>query len=470
MSMTVCRPESAGISSAGVLRFLDALEKKGLQEHAVCVIRHGKVVLQYAWAPYREDEPHMLFSMSKAFTSCAAGIAIREGRLWLDSPVLPLLKDDLAQSLPDSMERITLRHLLTMTSGLSPEGDKVMGDDVNWAERILSFPLVSEPGETFRYHTMASYLLSLVIQRAVGETICDYLTPRLFNKLGISAPRWGISPQGAACGGTGLYLTVHDVALFGQMLLNGGVFNGERILDATFLQEAVRPQADSSTHGIGPDWTGGYGYQFWPSRHGRYRADGMNGQVCLVAPDKNAVIATVSGLPDLNAHMEILHGFLNDAFDAPASGETVQQALRWRLSNLTCPLPEGLAELPDVYEGVYEDENGEHITLCKNGDLLEIQLPDGLFIARRGNYEESSFPNPEFLLRTSSPIPPIRQPEPYAAAYGMRANVLDVTIRFLTYSYTRYDHFAFDGSGLVHTQTGLRVTAKNSFFQKLEKE
>ncbi|MBQ8080486.1 MAG: serine hydrolase [Clostridia bacterium] len=463
MSFTVCRPEAFGVSSAGVLRFLDDLERRGLQQHSVCVRRHGEIVLQYTWAPYHEEQPHMLYSLTKGFLSAAAGLALEEGKLSLDTPVLPLLRNDVSSSAAGT-EQITVRHLLTMTAGFAPETDRAPGEKENWAERMLSVPLTHEPGSCFHYNSMSSYILSLVIQRAVGEPVVDYLQPRLFDSLGIKKPRWAASPQGGSLGGTGLYLTAEQVSRFGQLLLDNGVYRGQRVLPEAYLREARKPQADSSRHGHGPDWTNGYGYQMWPSLYGRFRADGMNGQVCLAAPDKDAVIAVTAGLPNLASHMEALHAFLNDAFDDAPSPEDIRRSLRERLKTLSEPLPEGRGCLPEALAGAYQNAEGETLILSAEGETLTVQWDGHALCAGRGAYREAVFENPAFLIRTQAPL---LQPETYAAAYGLHGKTLDMTTRFLTYSYTRYDRFDFDDAGLTHTQSGVRVDSKKERFVKI---
>ena len=203
-------PENAGVSSAGLLRFLDEAEKNRnrVQFHSLVLLRHGKTVCRLNWAPYDDRTPHSLFSLSKSFCSAAAGFAVAEGLLTWDSPVVEVLAEDVPGENREELAGITLEHLLCMGSGLDPASDGPPKDfHSSWARHVLSHHTLHKPMEHFHYNTFGTYLVSCMVQKVTGQTVRDYLMPRLFTPLGIEAPDWAASPQGVSCagglGGTG---------------------------------------------------------------------------------------------------------------------------------------------------------------------------------------------------------------------------------------------------------------------------
>ncbi|WP_052098402.1 serine hydrolase domain-containing protein [Paenibacillus stellifer] len=178
---------------------------------------------------------------------------------------------------------MTIRHLLAMSSGHASETLVSVNRDNrrSWSEIFFSEPLVYEPGSQFVYNSGATYMLSAILQKVTGITLLDYLRPRLFDPLGIVNPVWETCPDGISAGGWGLYLRTEDIAKFGQLLLQEGVWKGTRLLDSSWVQEATSKQI-SNGDAEDSEWSQGYGYQFWRCKHGAYRADGAFGQLCVV--------------------------------------------------------------------------------------------------------------------------------------------------------------------------------------------
>ncbi|KGM08631.1 beta-lactamase, partial [Cellulomonas bogoriensis 69B4 = DSM 16987] len=260
--------------------------------------------------------PHDLFSMSKTFTSCAVGFARAEGLLDLEDRVVDHLGD--AGSTDPNLHAMRLRHLLTMTTGHDGDVTGQTVTDPDWVHGFLSQPVQHPPGTHFVYNTAATYALSAVVQARTGQRLLDYLTPRLLEPLGVAGATWEQSPQGIDTGGFGLALRTEDIACFGQLLLQDGVWQGRQVLPEGWVAEASARQV-RSVHSES-DWTEGYGYQLWRSRHG-YRADGAFGQFCLVLPEHQAVVVMTSATPDLqgvlNRVWEHLVPHLDDPGPAP---------------------------------------------------------------------------------------------------------------------------------------------------------
>ncbi len=198
-------PEAEGISSGAILDFIDALEEHQHPldaVHSFMLLRHGNVVAEGWWAPYRVELPHMLYSLSKSFTSSAIGIAVNEGLLCVDDPVLQFFPDDAPANPSDHLRAMTVKHLLSMNTGHHEDTVAAVwgGSDDNWPRAFLAQPVQHEPGTWFVYNTAATYMLSVIITRLTGETLIDYLRPRLFDPLGIEHPVWDTDPRGLSLG------------------------------------------------------------------------------------------------------------------------------------------------------------------------------------------------------------------------------------------------------------------------------
>ncbi|WP_104194464.1 serine hydrolase [Cryobacterium sp. M25] len=332
-------PEAEGISSTAILDFVAAAEQLLESLHSLMVVRHGRVIAEGWWYPFAAQHPHLMFSVSKSFTSTAVGLAIGEGRLTLDDLVVDLLPDDLPKQIDPHLAALTVRHLLTMTTG-HPTDTVSLADDShgdNWARTILAQPLEFAPGTHYVYNSGASYLLSAILQRLTGERLFDYLTPRLFDPLGIVGATWESCPRGIDAGGWGLSLTTEQLATFGQLLLQRGEWNGTRLVPAEWIDEATSLQVDTSGTDHDVDGRQGYGYQFWRNRPTGYRADGAFGQFCLVLPETDAVVVLTAALPTAQRALDLVWEHLLPAFSDQPLPE-VSSGLAGTLAGLTLPI------------------------------------------------------------------------------------------------------------------------------------
>ena len=355
------------MSSAALKALFEELDD--LDFHSLMVVRHGHVVAEGWWAPFAADQPHMMFSLSKSFTSTAVGLAISEGLLTRETRASDIL----------GQGDMTVEHLLTMTSGHGEESlDKVRTHD--WTTGILSQPLQYAPGEHFVYNTGATYILSAIMQKVTGQTLTEYLTPRLFEPLGIVNPVWEQSPEGIDAGGFGLELVTEDIAKFGQLYMQRGEWNGTQLVPADWVDEATSKRVENFGEG---DWAVGYGYQFWQSRHG-YRGDGAFGQFCLVLPEHDLVIATTGALPDMQAPLDILWRHLEAILTADDSDEGMphlglepvqggQQTVGPRRFSVDNPDLDALKLTHNDTDSVLEWWAGDnrHVITCGHGFWLE---------------------------------------------------------------------------------------------------
>ena len=275
--------------------------------HSLMVVKDGKVIYERYAPGHGKDEAHVMHSVSKSFLSTAVGFAVQEGLLTVDDKVVDYFTDE---ELPPAEERsprlkgLTVKDLLIMSSGFE-HGNIDRRNSPQWARDIFAIPQTWDPGTLFRYNSMNSYLLSVIVSRVTGMKVNDYLEPRLFTPLGIESHEWVESPQGYNAGGWGMYITTESLAKMSLFVLQKGVWKGRRLLDEAWFDEACKAQImEYAGEDITPEeaavkyasdqWNMGYGYQFWIGDKGCCRLDGAYGQFGIVMPDKNLVIATTA--------------------------------------------------------------------------------------------------------------------------------------------------------------------------------
>lgn len=340
-------PEAEGIPSTAILAFIDALEQHEHPldaVHSFMLLRHGKVVSEGWWAPFRPELPHMLYSLSKSFTSSAIGIAVSEGLLTVEDQVLNFFPDDAPANPGEHLRAMKVKHLLSMNTGHHADTVATVwaGADDNWPRVFFSLPVEHEPGTWFVYNTPATFMLSAIITRLTGETLLDYLRPRLFEPLEIENPIWDTDPHGRSLGGSGLHITTDAIARFGQFYLQKGEWNGQRLLTEAWIAEATTAHSDNSNTQTNPDWIVGYGYQFWRCRHNAWRGDGAFGQYCIVIPEHDVVLAITSGVRDLQRVLDNVWEYLLPAVGKTALPEdTAHATLATKLASLSLPVVEG---------------------------------------------------------------------------------------------------------------------------------
>ena len=224
------RPRAQGVSSSGLLAFVEAADKTIDSMNSFMLVRHGHVVAEGWWSPYDAESPHSLYSLSKSFTSTAVGLAIAEGKLSLDDEVLKFFPDDAPAEPSKNLKAMRVSDLLRMSTGHQTEPPRT--PDEPWTKTFLAQPVPFKPGTHFLYNTSATYMLSAIVQKATGKTVLDYLKPRLFEPLGIEHPTWETSPQGISAGGYGLSIRTEDIARFGQLYLQKGEWHGKQLVPA----------------------------------------------------------------------------------------------------------------------------------------------------------------------------------------------------------------------------------------------
>ncbi|MFJ9965290.1 serine hydrolase domain-containing protein [Streptomyces avermitilis] len=376
-------PAAEGVDAHGIHAFLDAVESApDIEPHSLMVLRHGRVVAAGWWAPYTPERPHLLYSLSKSFTSAAAGLAAAEGLLDLDAPVISYFPE-FADEITDPRSRAMLvRHVASMASGhLAETNERAFKLDRNNPVRgFLLIPPDRDPGTVFAYNQPCTYTLAAIVQRQSGRSLTEYLRPRLLDPLGIGEVAWLQHPRGRDLGFSGLHAATDAIARLGLLHLQGGVWEGERLLSASWVAEATRPHiatADGTAEGAESDWQQGYGFQFWQSRHG-YRGDGAYGQFCLVLPEHDAVIATTAATEQMQDLLNLVWRHLRPAFaEKPLDGHDDEDAaLAERLAGLALP-PVAARPIPPTAPEAWSSTS----FTPKGGDCADQPTLTGVMVA-----------------------------------------------------------------------------------------
>lgn len=283
-------PESQGISSdlfTALLRELDA--SKDTEMHHFMALRHGKVICECNFAPYPKGMWHITHSMCKSITGMAIGMLIEEEKLKLDENIYDIFPDHINAFSKIFRPVITVENLLTMTSGITfNESGIVSGND--WLGSFLNASVNGKPGTEFQYNSLNTYVLSAIVTKRTGETLTEYLTPRLFGPLGITKYYWETCPKGITKGGWGLFLCAEDMAKLGQLYLQRGKWNGQQLVSEYWIEISTARHLKTQND------TYGYGYQLWmEQRPGSFEYNGMLGQNVIIYPDMDMVLVTNAG-------------------------------------------------------------------------------------------------------------------------------------------------------------------------------
>lgn len=286
-------PESVGIPSAAVRKFMEAIRFRSVSLHSFLLMRHGKVAAECYYAPYRKDSRHRVYSVSKSFTSAAAGIAIGQGKLHLSDRAADFFPEELDGPLHPFTAAMTVEDLLTMRTVHKGSTDTSKG---RWVHSFLNTPPSHPSGTTFAYDTTGTHMVCAILQKITGKTVHEYLQETMFDKVGIGPITWEKCDQGICLGGSGIRCTTEDMARFGQLYLQDGVWNGERIFPEGWASASLAAQADNSCGNFALDGSHGYGYFFWRTRYGGACAFGMGGQLIVMLPRQELVFACTANV------------------------------------------------------------------------------------------------------------------------------------------------------------------------------
>lgn len=332
-------PETQGVPSRALAELFDSLMALPRTDiHSVLVMRHGKVVAEMYPAPFAPEYKHTMYSCSKTFVSAAVGLAIADNRLRLADRVGVFFPELLPDTVSANLAQMTVRDLLTMTSGITPDWN-MRNLTPDWIKTFLAKP-VSGAGTKFQYDSIVTYLLSAIVQRVTGMTVLDYLRVKLFDPMHITEVDWELSPEGCNTGGWGLHIQTESLAKFGQLLLDGGQWQGRQLLPADWVEAMMTEQQPGT----------GYGFQMWRCEYpGAWRADGALGQYILIVPDKDmvVVITECTLIDGIRQRRLVWNQLLPAVSDAPLPEAGKEYArLQRKQSGCTLPFPQGKQTSP----------------------------------------------------------------------------------------------------------------------------
>ena len=358
-------PESQGVPSEAVSALIDRLEDQDGMVHSYMLLRHGKVIAEGHWEPFNAATPHALYSISKSFVSMAIGLAVDDGLMSIDDRVVKFFPEEAKINNDERLGEMRVRDLMAMASGQMGDTFAAMCAAASGeaAKAFFEMPMKDDPGRLFRYMSGNTAMLSLIHAKATGEKdLIAYLKPRVFDKLGIDASRWPRLKDGTTViGGSGFELKTEDLARTCLLLLNNGMWRGERILPLWWVKQATSRQTpygnvtDSvlSLHGAKTegaakpdDWQLGYGWQLWMGHHESFRLCGALGQIGTVIPDRDIIFVSTAGgrssnKPSLNAFYDTILPELSD--EPLPENPAALKKLRDRSSKLALATPEGSA-------------------------------------------------------------------------------------------------------------------------------
>jgi len=297
--------------AAAAESFLDAMQEKKFDLHSVMILKEGKVVYERWFGDNAPGGNHVMWSVSKTWTTMAVGFAIAEGQFTVEDKVISFFPDDLPGDVSENLAALRVKDLLTMSVGHDNDPTSTIRNaQGSWEQLFFAHPIPHKPGTKFVYNSLATYMLASIVRKTTGENLIDYLQPRLFEPLGIEGARWESNLGGTNLGGWGLYVKTEDMAKLGQFLLQKGEWNGKQLLPAAWVEEATTsqilqdPNVDLATSTS--DWNQGYGYQIWRCRHNGFRADGKDGQFIVVLPEQQAVVVLTANIGDMQAELNLV--------------------------------------------------------------------------------------------------------------------------------------------------------------------
>ena len=399
-------PEQVGISSKTISELLRDFKENDVEVHSLMILREGKVAYETWAAPYAPEYPHMMYSVSKSFTSTAVGFAIDEGLMTLETRLIDIFPEYKPKSKDENLEKLNVHHLLSMQSGknVSVFSDKAKN---HWIKDFFDVSWKFTPGDGhWQYISENQYMLCAMLTRITGMSVVEYLTPRLFEPLGIDVPFWEHDIDGIEAGGWGLYLKTEDLAKFMLCYQQKGKFNGKQVIPEKWTKLAQKVHANNSPFTKVIDSQCGYGYCFW--RCGGingYRADGMFSQFGIISNDDDIIFVITAGeineqktrdciwrhfnkliiendgepTPDVKPELAALDDDLEAAERSPIEKEIEGRTiyLQRNLVLNAAGFPLGMLPIPIVYMSGDRAGNMDNVVLNFNDDNCTMTWDEG---------------------------------------------------------------------------------------------
>lgn len=305
-------PESAGISSDAVTKLITLMEKSGCATHGIIMMRGGKVFAENYWTPFHQDFCHRLYSQTKSFVSVAIGLLVEEGKVDINEKIITYFPEKLPPVLMRFQDTLTVRDMLTMCTAGSPDW-WFCSDEVDRTRLYFTTQNIPHRSGTYwEYDSSGSQVLSSLVEKLANKSLFDYLNEKLFRHMGTFKTATILKTKSDdSWGDSAMVCTLRDVASFGQLVMNYGVYDGKRLMGEEYLREATNNQVSNREDGHFHFLHQGYGYQIWRVQNNGFAFVGMGDQLTLCYPDKDLLFAFVSD----NQGNDFLRPYIVSAFN-----------------------------------------------------------------------------------------------------------------------------------------------------------
>ena len=419
-----------GISAKAVNDFFAKQKTLGNEIHCLEIYEKGNTVVRISQHPYSPDEKREVYSLSKTFTSTSIGVAIDNGLLDINERIIDIFPDKCPENISENLEKMTIKHLLSMNTGHATCVMSKMSPSSDCAKAFLEQQVKFEPGTHFVYNTGATCMLGAIIQKRTGMSLIDYAYKNILSPLGIEGTYWSTVKDGTNEAGTGIHISCDDILKLGIMYLNKGVYDGKRIVSEKWVDEASLPHSDNGGNGT-PDWCSGYGYQMWINSRDGYRGDGAFGQLCMILPKYDAVVAVMANC--MNSMQLEVDGVVELVENLHGDGGNIENLGFAAIEK--CDVP-NFPFLNKTFRLDSNDIGFEKVSVKYKNDALSLVFYDGkaeqVILAGNGEYCESSYnakwrmPKILGLMRTDY-VEQIK----CASCFTAKEDGIDVFVRFL---------------------------------------
>lgn len=298
------------INIGALCDFIKECKADGTDIRAFQCVKDNTVLAKVAIEPFSFEEPMLVYSLSKSFTSACVGIAQSEGLLNIEERIVDIFPEKCPEVISENLAKMRIKDCLCMTSGHDACIFSQLRYEADPVGYFLAQPVAYEPGTTFVYSTAATYICGAAVEKRSGMRLIDYLYEKVLSKMGIEKPEWRRCLDGSCHGGTGLIISSDIVTKFGIMIRDGGVYNGKQIVPAEWIKTASSIHAETPRSRT-PDWAAGYGYQFWMNAKEGFRGDGAYGQLCMIFPKRNMVFTMLCESASMQKEVDSIYKLLD---------------------------------------------------------------------------------------------------------------------------------------------------------------
>ena len=308
----ITTPEAAGVPSEKIEEYIRVLEKRGAAMHSLLILRDGKLLTENYWAPFDKDFCHRMYSQTKSFTAIAVGLLEEEGKISLDDKLVDLFPEKIEREIPKYLAEQTVREMLTMTTAGRPDNWFTAGDPDRTHLYLNTNTSERPAGTLWEYDSPGSQVLGAIVEKFSGMPLLDYLKTKLFNKMGtFKTAEMLKTPNGDSWGDSAMVCTPRDIASFGQLCMNFGMWEGERLMNEEFLRTATSKVVDNTENSHYGVFRYGYGYQIWRCEQNGFAFVGMGDELTICLPDRGLMLVTTA---DNQGDMNIVRSIIVNSF------------------------------------------------------------------------------------------------------------------------------------------------------------